>query len=310
MGRVRLSLLIGLLLAASGDSSVGSDSLTCLPAWNTVDSTAGVRLTPDALALDPLDRLWILDRARGRVMRFQVGEGSVGSFPVTTEGGDLPLASDLGASGSFLYVLEATTPRVILLDLDGHYREHVDLADAALNGWRSGFLASRILVDRSGDLWLVESASGGLLRLDRRGRFLDAPLELLPGQQRPARIADVALGPGDELVILDPSRRRIMVLGPDGVLQAEHALADAPREPAALAVDRRGNLYLIEATGRVRIISSGGKLLWDGVAPGDPATRPQRACVIGDSILCRTDTVLGTIRRWRIGRTETGDGSE
>jgi hypothetical protein len=220
------------------------------------------------------------------------------------------MAGDLASSGAFLYILEPAAPRVSLLDLDGHFRESVDLAGAIDAAYRGGFLPSRIVVDRSGDLWLIEAATGGLLRIDRRGRFLDAPFESLSGALRPGRIADAALGPGDELFLLDPTGPTVLVVGPDGIPRQERRLQGSLREPASLAVDRSGNCYVIEATGRLRVLSERSRLLWDGVLPGGPATGPQPSCVVADSILCRADPVRGTIRRWRINRTGLEDASD
>jgi hypothetical protein len=261
------------------------------------------------MTVDPLGRLWVLDSTRGRVM--PVGSGPAGaSFAITGSAGGLSVAADLASSGAFLYVLEPTTPRVSLLDLDGHFRETVDLAGAIKTAAASGFLPSRILIDRSGDLWLIGTGGGGLLRIDRRGRFLDAPLEVLSGSLQPARIADATLGPGDELLLLDPSGPCILVLGPDGVLHGDHQLGGALREPASLAVDRSGNRYVVEASGRVRVLSVGGSLIWDGVLPGPQAAGLQHACVIADSILCLADPVRGKIRRWRINGAGPGDGNQ
>lgn len=308
MGRVRLCLLFGFFLAGGSAATAEIDSLTTLPAWDTSDSTGRFSLTPHAMTVDPLGRLWVLDRARSRVMPVASGRGG-SSFAITGRGRDLSVAADLASSGAFLYILEPATPRVILLDLDGHFRETVDLTAAMEMSASGGFLPSRILVDRSGDLWLIEGASGEVLRIDRRGRFLDAPLEAVSGNVQPARISDAALGPGDELLLLDPTGPSILILGPDGILRGEHQLQGRVHEPASLAVDRSGTRYVAEASGRVRIISDRNTLLWDGVLPGQNATGPQRACVIGDSILCRADPVRGTIRRWRINRTGSEDAS-
>jgi sugar lactone lactonase YvrE len=306
MGRVRLCLLLCFLVVARGEADTPIDSLISLPAWSARDTIGGFTVTPNAMAVDPLGRLWVLDRARGRVMHVSSERGG-SSFAIGGSRLDLSVADDLASSGAFLYVLQAATPSVSLLDLDGHFRESVDLASAIERSSSSGFLPSRILVDRSGDLWLIEAASGGLLRINRRGRFLDEPLEALSGSLQPARIADAALGPGDELVLLDPTGPSILVLGPDGILRGEHRLEGELRQPASLAVDRSGSCYVVEATGRVRVFADRNRLLFDGILPDEPATGPQRVCVIADSILCRADPVRGTIRRWHVRRTGSED---
>ena len=212
-----MALLTVLLLTASAGVAP-IDSLLPLPPWRPHDTKADLFLIPHALTLDPLGRLWVLDRGRGRLMVLDSrGEGA--SFGVEGEDrSSAPTVADVAASGTYLFVLEPPVPSIALLDLDGFFRGRVDLAgEIEEAGWQ-GFLPARILVDRSGDLWLIEGSSGRLLRLDRRGRFLDAPLDALAGGIRPERIADAALGPDDGLLLLDPAASRIVLLNRDGVL--------------------------------------------------------------------------------------------
>lgn len=304
---MRLYLFVIILVTSAPVGAAPVDSLTPLPPLETYDAVTEVRLSPYALTADQLGRLWILDTARGRLMLVDENDGRRAFAVAGGEDGTSAALADLAVSGSFLYILEPTAPSVVLLDLDGHFRERVDLSSTIEDAGRLGFLASRMLVGRSGDLWLIDITGGRLLHLDRRGRFLDTPLESLTGDDRPGRIADAALGPDDSLFLLDAANARIVTLSPDGVLMEEDSLAAPVEEPAGLAVDRSGNRYVIEAGGRIRIISSDGVLLIDLSSRGLPASSQLRACVIGDSILCRSDPAHGTIHRWLISRVGSED---
>ena len=67
MGRARLLAFV--LLLAAGRAAGQPDSLESLPAWEPRDPEANVRLTPHAVAVDPVGRMWLLDRTRGRILR-------------------------------------------------------------------------------------------------------------------------------------------------------------------------------------------------------------------------------------------------
>ena len=258
MGRARLAFLLLSLLA--GRVFGAPDSLMTLPSWEPSDPEAKVRLTPHALAVDPVGRIWILDRSRGRILRPQE-DGNGRSLNVGgREGTAAAPVSDLAISGAFLYLLEPSGPSITLLDLDGGWRDRVDLAASMDEAGRPGFLASRILVGSSGDLWLFEPRSGGLLRFDRRGRFLDAPLEALAGSARTVRIADAALTPQDGIVLLDAVRGGILPLDASGAALPFEALAPPPVEPVSIAVDARGRRYVLEAGGRLRNSGTGRRL--------------------------------------------------
>ena len=142
------------------------------------------------------------------------------------EGNAASPVSDLAVSGAFIFLLEPSRPSITLLDLDGALRDRVDLSSALEEAGRPGFLASRLLVGSSGELWLFEPRSGGLLHFDRRGRFIDAPLDQLAGDARTLRIADAVLAPDDGLLLLDTVRGGILPLDSSGgtlPFRASHA---------------------------------------------------------------------------------------
>jgi hypothetical protein len=305
MGRARLALF--LLLLATGRATAAVDSLTSLPTWLPRDIESGIRLTPHAVAVDPLGRLWILDRTRGRIMRPAAdGAGYSWNFGGLQGSAAAPV-SDLAISGAFLFLLEPTSPSITLLDLDGAFRERVDLAESLETSGKPGFLASRLLVGSSGDLWLFEPRSGGLLRFDRRGRYLDAPLEAMAGAARTARIADLALAPKDGVVLLDTARGGLLPLQQSGASLEFEPLTPAPVEPASLAVDGQGRRYVLEAGGRLRILEEGGALLLDRVVPEMKSFGQVRLAITGDGVLCAADPAKGRVLRWRVASSGRED---
>ncbi|MBM3288336.1 MAG: hypothetical protein FJY88_13470 [Candidatus Eisenbacteria bacterium] len=287
----------------------GIDSLAPLPSWAPRDEAAGVRLSPHAMAVDPLGRLWLLDKARARVLLLDGADGRGRSFSAAGRQRDAALSvSDLAVSGSFLFLLEPSAPSLILVDLDGNLRERIDLSAAIEQAGDRGFLPARLLVGRSGDLWLLDARGFRILHFDRRGLFVDAPLDVIDGEDRPARVADVAPTRDDGILLLDPERAGLIEIDPYGGLRAIQDLGEALREPASLAIDRDDNRYILEAGGRLRILDRAGVLLWTGELPGAQGwSGPNRIAVAGDGILHRGDSASGRIDRWRIVRTPRED---
>ncbi len=314
MSRVRCILIAALSLssvmafpACSSSTVAAIDSILPLPALVPVDQEADLHLTPHAIAVDPIGRPWILDRARGRVLLLGGGDSPGRSMSVadTRIRGAFPFA-DIAASGAYLFLLEPASPSLTLLDLDGYARERVDLAHEVELAGEAGFSAARLLVGRSGDLWLIDPR-GKVLHFDRRGRFLDAPLDGLAGDDRPTRIADAALAQDDGVVLLDPGTSSLVTLPAAGGRQPSLQLGGRLAEPAALAVDEDGTCFLLESSGRIRAIAPGGAILYDGVPRDENEIALGRACITADGILMRADPAGGTISRWRIVRTSSED---
>ncbi|MFB3909136.1 MAG: hypothetical protein ACE15D_12115 [Candidatus Eisenbacteria bacterium] len=329
---LRLALLLAVLapVAAAAPEAIGAgpdavaadtaraalDSLVALPAMTPRDPQAGIRLTPHALALDPLNRIWVLDRSRGRVLRLDPGRegpsaGEGFSFSPAAQTGDAAGApySDLAASGTFLYLLDPAVPAIALLDLDGHLRDRVDLSSEIERAGRRGFLASRLIVGRSGDLWLADLHSGDLLHFDRRGRFLEAPLDALAGPDRPSLIEDLALDEDDTLRLLVADPPRLAGLDPEGRILPARSIGPTLPVPASLATTPAGEIVVLDASGVVRIFPrGGGPPRWEGVPPGGERTSGVHPILVDrQGILYRADPTRGQILRWRIVPPAGGD---
>jgi hypothetical protein len=314
MSRVRCILIAALVLfplvvrpAWSSTTVAEIDSLVPLLDLATVDPGADLQLTPHAMTIDPLGRPWILDRARGRVLLLGSPDRAARSMSVADAriSGAFPFA-DMAASGSYLFLLEPASPSLVLLDLDGYVRERVDLGPEIELEGDAGFSAGRLLVGRSGDLWLIDPR-GSVLHFDRRGRFLDAPLDGLAGRDRPTRIADAALSRDDGVVLLDPGLPSLVLLPAAGERQPALLLGGRLEEPAALAVDDDGTCFLLEGSGRIRAIAPTGAVLYDGIPRREKEVALGRACIAPDGTLMRADPARGSLSRWRIFRTPSGD---
>lgn len=314
MGRLRGLLLICLAAPAAGAAIAApersaADTLRAEASFSPRDTAAAIALRPGPLAADPLDRIWMLDASRGRIAR--VGDdGLARSVSLVPAGEGRSLAPvDLAASGSYLYALEAAAGSVALVDLDGEVRDRIALAAGLAQAGAEGFLPSRILVGRSGDLWLLESRLGGILHFDRRMRFLGRPLDGAAGVDRPARIADWALTSDDGLLLLDAERGRIVPLDPFGAALPVEDLGGPLRGSSSLAVDAADRRFVLEAGGRLRVLLPGGAVAAERVLVPSPGPAAVRMLVTRDGILCVADPTRGTIDRWRIDAPPPADAA-
>ena len=293
--------LFALALAAPPAAS-RIDSLVALPALPTVDEDAGLRLAPHALELDPIGRIWALDRARGRILPIEA-PGPGRSLPIqASRGATPPSFSDIAASGSYLYLLDSGRTRIVLADLDGNSRDSVDLSAAIEEGGLGAGIASLLLVDRSGAVTLIEPGAGRVIQVDRRGRFAGAPLESLARPQRPGRIADARLGGGDEVVLLDPDGPSLFTLTPDGIVEGPVRIEAEIQGPVSLAIDPQGRRFVIGSAGEVLVVDRRGERIWEGRITLGDGLGPHRALITRDWILCVANPSKGAIDRWQIAR--------
>ena len=118
------------------------------------------------------------------------------------------------------------------------------------------------------------------------------------------------MGPEDEIVLLDLTGPRIVILGYDGHYRGSVKIRPTPGERVSLAVDRRGSILLVEASGKLHFVNLQGEALGRGIAVDSLPENPGRAVVSGDGVLFLAVPRQGTIRRWQVHPTGPEDGNE
>jgi TolA-binding protein/streptogramin lyase len=114
-----------------------------------------------------------------------------------------------------------------------------------------------VAVDRDGKVYVVDSRTNEVLSY---GRALDfrAPIHRSAG----GKVADLKAGIDNQIYILDSKDKNVTVLS-EGKAAVQIRLAEPPAsiaDPAALAVDELGDLYISDAgTGRVVVLDPSGK---------------------------------------------------
>jgi len=254
---------------------------------------------PEAIALDPLGRLFVLDRASGRIFRRDL-DGTWLDFSPGGQGGSrLPQLTALFAgSGPDLYGLDATAGLLYRFDLEGRLRAAIDWS-AGLEEGRS-FVPADLALSASGELLLLDRTGGRLLLFDRDGRPIGDLASGLAGPQRPRAPTGLAIDGAGTIHVLDPPSRRVWRVSRQGAALPDWPYAEAGEDPV-LAVRGDSTAVVISRRGDRAV-----PLPRRGSAPVTwvPSTPPRYpvadAVAAGDSLLYLACPGQGEVLRWRM----------
>jgi hypothetical protein len=178
------------------------------------------------------------------------------------------LAHD-GVSGRYV-LADSAHRKLVIVDERAHHL--VDLVDAASAGFND--ITALVIDARRGDLWVVsgseadgEHAAASVLH--RVQLISGRPLASwpLPKSFGPARFADVDVGDGDTVFVLDEVGRRIFPVSPRA-----GRFGTPLRVPfeglTSLAIAGNSDAYIAHASGIARVSLSGGATVAVRSAPG------------------------------------------
>ena len=252
-----------------------------------------------------------------------------------------PFAIDWDKSGN-AYIAEMTPNRISLLDKSGKLSVLAGTGEKGLSG--DGGAATKaqfngphhLLVGPDGDLYIADTFNNCVRKIDLKSgvvtRVAGTGKKAYSGDGGPAQSADfggiycIAFGPkGEKLYLCDLDSRRIRAMslktgivetvagnGQKGVPKnGEDAKTQPLVDPRAVAVDSKGNIYILERGGHaLRVVDAAGKIqtvagTGKGGLSGDggPALQAQMngpkhlSCDKDDSVLI-ADTESHAIRRY------------
>lgn len=108
----------------------------------------------------------------------------------------------------------------------------------------------RVDVAPSGDLFVLDGRSRRIGRVSPEGTFRGWVEIVDDGASRPAAIRSFALGPDGSIWALDVAGGRVLVLDEAGHVSRTIALSEDRGFPSDLAVDSRGDLYVVDSVKR------------------------------------------------------------
>lgn len=244
-------------------------------------------VAPTALALRGGDLL-VVDSGAGRLWRLDLGLNTIAAIAgaPTAPGTATALGADLSA-----WVLDTAAAQVLRFARDGR------LLQTFRAGAAASAPASLALVDGGVTLLLADRALPRWAEL--RGVGLIA-VEIRPdgeGDGGPRNVDAIALF-GDEVLVLDRLAAAVWRVQRDGRVRGR--LGDGVlKQPTALAVDRQGRVFVVEAAGQALV----------ALAPGEPPRRFEArelgvvqigGIAVDERLLAVADRVGGTVVLHRI----------
>jgi sugar lactone lactonase YvrE len=215
--------------------------------------------------------------------------------------------------GPDLYALDSAEGVLYRFGLDGRLRNSIVLGSRDLGT----IDAVDFVVDKAGELWVLDRAGNRLLRFGRNGEFLADLAEGAVGDERLSSPTRLALDPSGGVFVLEPGRRRVRRFSRQGELLGgwRYDLAapaqGGPRAEANSVADlvvSSGEVVLVDGGGRwVRSYSPDGELRIEYRLSGHATSA---AALSSDGVLCLARPDAGEIARirWTVGQDDGAPG--
>lgn len=163
---------------------------------------------PEALAIDGLDRLFVLDRSRAEIVRVSA-DGEWLPFAAGAQGGTrfAQLSRIFARWGPDLFALAPATHTLYHFDLDGHLRATLRYGGDAFERTLGFVEAADVQLTKAGELIVLDRAGGRILLFDRFGAYVtDLAAASSARPRAPVRMEQ---DPSGTLYVLDPPSRSI-----------------------------------------------------------------------------------------------------
>jgi hypothetical protein len=259
---------------------------------------------PQALAVDGLGRLFVLDRAGGRIARLlQTGEWL--EFGVGDQGGGrYPNLTRLFAQwGPDLFALDSAAEILDQFDLDGHLKKSISYHDGLVRAELGFVQIADFGLTRAGELLLIDRAGGRLLLFDRFGGFLTDLAAGASGAARPQSPTRLAQDQDGQIFLLDPSGSWIRRFTRQGTSRPAWRYArpeSTGTGEALLAAAPWGQIVVAGRDGRwARFFNPDGRLELEFRNPAPPGATLTDLEAGPDSVLYLACPSLAEIERWR-----------
>jgi sugar lactone lactonase YvrE len=264
-----------LILISFGIPTVHSEDQTAVPLLGGLPSPQGITSNPQSAVFITL--------ANGRITQLLAQN--------TAE----PLAETRGRPGGLafnaagdLYVADAGRKAILRITPWGEISVLADQCDG-----KAFSAPERITVAPNGVVYFTDPDASRVYRTDAHGKTAVVVSDL----RSPTGI--VASADGDELFIADRARR-IWRLRPDGTGRELFATLEGEGQPAGIARDEKGNLYVArDGGGKISVLNAEGKLVASYSIPG---RRVSDVAFGGLNLtnLYVTESDTGTIYRLRV----------
>lgn len=216
---------------------------------------------PGPLTTDEFGTLFLLDLFEGRIFRYSEDEGWSRFDAGAQGGGRFASLRSLRTRGPDLFALDAARATLYRFGLDGRLRSTISL----LREETEGLDAVDFLVDKTGELLVLDRAGRALFRYDRDGGLVAELTDGVDGSNLFRSPVSMALGREGGVVVLDGLSRRVFPYERQGDALPSWSYDTSPsgNRAAHLALLPGGEVVLASAEGDwLRVFAPGGRLLW------------------------------------------------
>jgi DNA-binding beta-propeller fold protein YncE len=197
----------------------------------------------------------VADTGNGRLLRFEYHDESVsGGKEIRLPQLPSPLRVQL-LDGGDLLVLDGKLHKLARLAADGSFRGYI--APSGVPAPEPVVRAFR--ADAAGNLYLLDLRGERVVVVDPAGKFLRE----VPFPKAAAFVADLAVTPSGDILIVDAAKAILYRLAKDGKAFAPLAdLREKSSFPASITVDRKGTVYVLdENEGGIIVVGADGAFL-------------------------------------------------
>ncbi len=183
---------------------------------------------PGPLTTDEFGTLFLLDLFEGRIFRYS-DDGGWTRFDAGAQGGGrFASLRSLRTRGPDLFALDAARATLYRFGLDGRLRSTISL----LREETEGLDAVDFLVDKTGELLVLDRAGRALFRYDRDGGFVAELTDGVDAANLFRSPVTMALGRAGNVVVLDGLSRRVFPYERQGDALPSWSYEVAPVKPA------------------------------------------------------------------------------
>lgn len=207
-------------------------------------------------------RLYLADQGANKVvvMNYNGVYQDVLGGPDTFTGGFKGPVSTAADSGGNVFVLEQDSCTVRKIN---RLKDIVSSFGARGRDEKSFFAPSDIAVNSYGDVYVCDTGNDTIKKVDVFGNFSSSFGHFGYGRGFFSGPAQIAVDPGNNVYVLDAGNKRVQKFGPaNDFLAMITASGDGFGDPAAMALDNRGDLFVADdKAGKIFFYSNDGTLL-------------------------------------------------
>jgi sugar lactone lactonase YvrE len=184
----------------------------------------------------------VADSGNGRLLRYSVAGQTVTAVDdLTLPQVPYPIRAQLDSKGT-IYALDGRVRRIARIAASGEFKGYLDFG-----GVNGAIVPRSIRIDRNDLLYILDIFSGRVLVTDPAGKVQRE----IPFPKEQVFFSDLAVDAGGTIFLVDSVGRRVYSIpkNSDVISPLLDSLKEQAKFPTAIALDGRGNIYVVDQNG-------------------------------------------------------------